>query len=210
MHNFLRVDALYSFVIASVCCLRGEEHNDTSTNLLCFSENSLATCQEVLKIRKSNPALKYSNVELPQTIPSTIGYHKACYKRFIGLSEKYRDSDASSSNKSVEDIVTAISTRSTAKPLKTNELGIFPRICLICNKIRKKKKNVEQPLVNAQTKDIENSVKKYATWLNDEDMLRKVSGVDFVAKEIVYHAVCRKDYQATAEATPMGKVGKIE
>ena len=92
--------------------------------------------------------------------------------------------------------------------MKTNELGIFPRICLICNKIRKKKKNVEQPLVNAQTKDTENSVKKYATWLNDEDMLRKISGVDFVAKEIVYHAVCRKDYQATAEATPMGKVGK--
>ena len=88
------------------------------------------------------------------------------------ISEKYRDSDPSSSNKSVEDIVTASSTRSSTKPLKTNELGIFPRICLICNKIRKKKKNVEQPLVNAQTKDIESSVKKYATLLNDEDMLR--------------------------------------
>ena len=113
LNNSLRVEALYSFVIVSVCCLHGERDNDTSKTLLCFSESSLATCQEVLKIRKSNPELKCSNVELPQTIPSRIDYHKDCYKRFIASSAKYRDSVASN-----WDRMTESSTRSTTKPLK--------------------------------------------------------------------------------------------
>ena len=63
-------------------------------------------------------------------------------------------------------------------------------------------------MVEAQTNEIENSIKKYAGWLKDDGMLRKISGVDFVAKEIVYHAVCRKGYQARAEATFKEKAEK--
>ena len=38
--------------------------------------------------------------------------------------------------------------------------------------------------------------------------MMKISDIDFVAKEIVYNAACRKDYQARTEATPMGKADK--
>ena len=123
---------------ATVCCLHGaESENNVTAKILCFSEISFSTCQNVLKTRKLHN-LKHSNVELPENIPSKFGYHHSCYKRFIGLSEKYRVSSTSSGKKCEEEATTS-STRSTTTHLKTNKLGIFPRTCLICDKSRKKR-----------------------------------------------------------------------
>ena len=97
------------------------------------------------------------------------------------------------------------STRSITSPIATDKCGVFHRVCLICKKTRRKKQGQEQSLVQAETKDIENNIKRYSMWLNDEDMLREISDIDFVAKEVVYHSACRKEYQSKAGDTPIGK-----
>ena len=54
-----------------------------------FHKETLAKCKEVLQIRKAS-TLKYSDTTLPEKANSKDGFHMACYRRFIGLSEKHR------------------------------------------------------------------------------------------------------------------------
>ena len=39
----------------------------------------------------------------------------------------------------------------------------------------------------------------YAMVLDDDKMLEKIAGIDFLAKEVCYHAICRTQYQSRAE-----------
>ena len=41
--------------------------------------------------------------------------------------------------------------------------------------------------------------------MDDEEMLRKISKIEFIAKEIRYHRFCRTEYQARAKEKPKGK-----
>ena len=50
----------------------------------------------------------------------------------------------------------------------------------------------------------EKKYQKYANWLNDEEMLRRISNTDFIVKEIRYHGFCRIEYQTRARKTPKG------
>ena len=77
--------------------------------------------------------------------------------------------------------------------------GMFKKICLFCKKARRKK-------ATSDDASFKTSVEKYAKWLQDEDMLRIISGVDLVAKEVYYHRSCRRDYQNKAECTEAAKV----
>ena len=49
----------------------------------------------------------------------------------------------------------------------------------------------KQPLIKASTEEIERNIKKYAQWLQDWEILKRIQNVDFVAKEIHYHNICR-------------------
>ena len=50
-----------------------------------------------------------------------------------------------------------------------------------------------------ETGDFEEKIEKYATTLGDQASLSKLGSVDFVAKEIRYHGICRTKYQTAAE-----------
>ena len=50
--------------------------------------------------------------------------------------------------------------------------------------------------------DFEGKIKKYATTLRDQALLSKLGSVDFVAKEIRYHGICRMKYHTAAEQVP--------
>ena len=50
--------------------------------------------------------------------------------------------------------------------------------------------------------DFEGKIKKYATTLRDQALLSKLGSVDFVAKEIRYHGICRMKYQTAAKQVP--------
>ena len=66
-------------------------------------------------------------------------------------------------------------TRSFSKPDKTNWVGIFPKTCIFFGKVKKAVKKNEQNLVQAETKNYEVNIKRYANWLDDKEMLRKIS-----------------------------------
>ena len=68
----------------------------------------------------------------------------------------------------------------------------------------KVKKN-EQKLVQAERKNFEVNFKKCANWLDDEEIVRKISNNDFIAKEIRYNGFCRTEYQTRARKSPKGK-----
>ena len=53
-------------------------------------------------------------------------------------------------------------TRSFSELDKANRVGVFPKTCTFCGKIRKTVKQKEQTLVQAETKNFEVNIKKYA------------------------------------------------
>ena len=57
-------------------------------------------------------------------------------------------------------------------------------------------------MVNAETKKFEKKIKEYASIYcihKDNQMLARLGDVDFVAKEIDYHGICRGKYQTQSE-----------
>ena len=88
---------------------------------------------------------------------------------------------------------------------KTNRVRIFHETCIFCGKIRQTVKKNEQKLVQAERKNFEVNFKKCANWLDDEEIVRKISNNDFIAKEIRYNGFCRTEYQTRARKSPKGK-----
>ena len=86
-------------------------------------------------------------------------------------------------------------------PKSHSNAGIFPKICLFCSSARKKVKGKEQKLINVETSKFQEKVTQYATWLQNQSILTKITAVDLTSKEAKYHGVCRVKYQSEAEST---------
>ena len=71
------------------------------------------------------------------------------------------------------------------------------------NMFKKHKKCSQKkwPFIKASTREIEKSFKKYAQWLQDWEILKRIQNVDFVAKEIHYHNICWVRYQNKSKFT---------
>ena len=99
-------------------------------------------------------------------------YHMEYYRKFTALSKAQREkpnclnnsrTDSSNNTNSLSGFQIAYSSmikRSYIKSPKPSKAGIFPNVCLFCNKARKRLKNVEQKLVNVKTQNFEKSLKK--------------------------------------------------
>jgi len=58
--------------------------------IITFEDEKLIKCKEVLSVRvKFN--LKYNNVQLPDEVNTSDGYHRQCYSSFTALMAKYRN-----------------------------------------------------------------------------------------------------------------------
>ena len=96
-----------------------------------------------------------------------------CYRKFTALSKAQREkldclkntrtnsSNNTNSLSGLQDAWFSMIKRSDIKSSKPSKAGIFPNVCLLCNKARKRIKNVEQKLVNVETQNFEKSIKKY-------------------------------------------------
>ena len=94
-------------------------------------------------------------------------------------------------------------TRSSSKLDKTNRVGIVLKTCIFYGKLRKTvKKNVQKQY--RLKKNLKVNIKKCVSWLDEEEMLRKISNIDFIPKEIRYHGFCRIEFPARARKTPKG------
>ena len=184
------------------------------SDVVLFNNSSLSKCQEILKARRDQNH-KYSTVELPEAPDNIHGYHMPCYRRFTALSKSQLDKmqraieidiPNNNPNKKLADQsgFSLMTKRSEIKSPKPSRIGIFPSLCLFCNQSRKKVKGIEQKLVNVETNDFEKQVRKYTEWMEDSKFLVRVTGVNFSAKEVKYHAYCRIKYQTETK----GKVNQ--
>lgn len=191
------------------CCIHIIEN--VGENVKLFTQETLDKSRHVLAARKKNSML-YREVKLP-SVPNLIdGYHTHCYRKFTAIkNDKLKDI----SKADIQTIITSESpnlspttaqnlntksevnvTRSLRKGLLRNpNTGIFQNICIFCNKryIYVKKKRID--LTTCATKSFEVKIKQYASILKDQQMLEKITDIDFIAKEVHYHAPCRVKYQ---------------
>ena len=100
---------------------------------------------------------------------------------------------------------TVLTRSGITSPKSHSNSGIFPKICLFCSSARKKVKGKEQKLINVETSEFQERVTQYATWLQDQPMLTKITTVDLTSKEAKYHGVCRVKYQSEVESTLEGQ-----
>ena len=77
--------------------------------------------------------------------------------------------------------------------------GIMTKIYIFCTKKDKKHNGSKQKLFSVETGYFEEKIKKYEITLGDQALLSKLGSVDFVAKDIRYHGICRTKYQTAAE-----------
>ena len=153
---------------------------------------------EICSVKRSNN-LKYKNVTLSEQIGGLEGYHMTCYRRFTTLSKQYTKVGTAQTSASYL-------TRSQSNILSTISTGVLSKVCIFCEKKEKKHNNRKQSLVNVEIPNFENKTKEYASLLQDNKMLARIGDIDFVAKETVYHAICRTRYQTRAGQVRKSKV----
>ena len=180
-----------------------------------FISETLRKCENILTIRKQQD-LKYKEIYLPETINDKDGFHLDCYRRFTAVSKAQKDKYNEVLNRECSVANNSRLTRSSSVTMTKKESRIFSKICLFCNRVDKKHQQQKQQkqklvryeiqvdkyrrkqetltweiptgmLLNLYSKGI---FMRYAEILKDNEMLAKVSCVDFLAREVHYHNIC--------------------
>ena len=182
-----------------MCILHvGEGKSDGSITL--FTDETLTKCEDILIIRKTQK-LKYSDIVMPDSAGGESGFHIECYRRFTALSKVQREKmQVEQKEKNSADSSSYLTRSNIGGPLSSSKTGIFPKECIFCSKKDRKHNKQKQKLIVASTTNFESNVKTYAEWLNDETMLLRIMNEDFVSKEVLYHGICRVEYQNKAKA----------
>ena len=181
-----------SIYVADSCCALHCGDGSSADTTAPFDDHTLDKCSKVLSIRKAKN-LKYKEVVLPENVNKKTGYHAECYRKFTALGRNTLPKCDDVESKSVH-------TRSKSTLASgSSSTGIMSKICIFCTKKDKKQNGSKQKLVSLETRDFEEKIKKYATTLWDQALLSILGSIDFVAKEIHYHGVCRTKYQTAAE-----------
>ena len=76
---------------------------------------------------------------------------------------------------------------------------IFPVVCLLCNTVRRHKKEKFEFLGSCETKEAAESIQNAARVLVDEQIFAKIAGVDLIAKEAKYHHSCKSAFLMKAD-----------
>ena len=180
-----------SIHVADSCCVLHCESSDGT--VVPFVDHTLDKCRTVLSIRKVKNR-KYKEVVLPENVNNKkTRYHAEYYRKFTALGR-----NAAPQNDDVEPKPLHTRSKSTLAS-GSSSTGIMPKICIFCTKKEKKHSDSKQKLVLVKMGDFEKKIKKYATTLGDQELLSKLGSIDFVAKEIRYHRICRTKYQTAAE-----------
>ena len=175
------------------------------TKIILFQTDTLSKFTKILSVRKKQN-LKYAEFVLPNYIDDIHGFNMSCYRKFTALSKTQREDNNDMCNQ--HDQPTRITRSNLTSPATTSRTGIFPKVCLFCNKEHKKVKGKGQKLSNVETVIFEENIRKYANWKEDNIMLAKISQIDFAAKEVKYHGWCRAKYQTEAESIFQSKNSK--
>ena len=115
----------------------------------------------------------------------------SCYQKFNALPKKHRLEEKEKAPTKLESM--------SRRSLNESSIISSSPVCIFCNQSRKRSGGKTLDLISAASKEIENSIKKFAQWKNDDAMLTKITCVDFVSEEFRYHGPCRVKYQREVE-----------
>ena len=69
--------------------------------------------------------------------------------------------------------------------------GVYDKVCWFCKKIEITKNRKKEQLILVLTTQFQEGLLNDAKALQDTEMIGRMSGVDFIAKEVHYHKTCR-------------------
>ena len=183
-------------------CVIHYNQNKSENHVVQLCNSSYQKIKEAAEVRKTHGRTQTEKLKdicssIPEEYsPHCHGYHRWCYKNFTNISRllkrkaPFHDDDNAGPSTSKKSRL--------SKPSGTRVL--FPADkCLFCEKNRITKKHQIEKLVKCVTKTAEDSIKEAASKKQDEHILGKVQDIDLVAREVHYHASCRKDYTREAE-----------
>ena len=152
----------FSFCLFSnldlICSLHSQDDTSCLTKIILFKTDTLSKCSKILSVRKKQN-LKYAEFVLPSDIDDIHGFHMSCYRKFTALSKTQRENNNEICNQ--HDHSTRITRSNLTSPATSSRTGIFPKLCLFCNKELKKIKGKEQKLTDVETTIFEANIKKY-------------------------------------------------
>ncbi len=157
------------------CIIHVEGKGDEEIKAL--SKDKWQKIELAAQIRSSKPNFMqskyYAVVEsLPNTLSDHDGYHTSCYRTFTAVPGIPAHSSESESHSQYPYL------RSAGTQLPTSTSGVLPKVCVFCDKPRKKFKGKEQDLASCTLDSPEFNVKNAALILNDQKMLTKIGSVD--------------------------------
>ena len=99
--------------------------------------------------------------------------------------------------------------RFSPKKLQVSSTCVYQNKCIFCLQIVKKHNNIKQSLISVAAIKFEKNIRTYTRWLDDNELLLRLGNSDFVAKEVMYHAVCRVNYRNKAGGIYMAMKEKL-
>lgn len=187
---------------------------DKKDEIILFQKSTLKKCQDVYIFRSKQVNSKYGKILLPSNVNSNQGYHARCYKRYTSVSlhskmdmqtgNDLQDLSAGNENNSVEkslDTPRERQLRSNSGMKSTSGTGILEEKCIFCEKKDRKHKGCREKLHLCITTAIQESIFEEAKQLRDTNFISKISGIDFIAKEVRYHQICRVEYSNKAKSS---------
>ena len=171
---------------ANIVCLI--HRGDTSVNAIIkpFDKKSWETILSAkqLRLSKFSEQSKYHSVcaNLPDEFNTEMGYHLSCYRKFTAVSKTVRPEESIVESHDHPQVL-----RSKIQHPEATSSGIFKPVCIFCGCERKTVRHKVEFLGNCETREAQDAITNAAMLLQDNDMLAKISHIDFVAKEVKYH-----------------------
>ena len=151
----------FSFCLFSnldlICSLHSQDDISCLTKIILFKTDTLSKCSKILSVRKKQN-LKYAEFVLSSDIDDIHRFHMSCYRKFTALSKTQREKNNICNQHDQRSRIAPSNITSSATSSRT---GMFPKVCLFCNKERKKIKGKEQKLTDVETTIFEANIKKY-------------------------------------------------
>ena len=177
-------------------CIIHYDSINTKEPLRGLTDVTLKSLKENKEIRQKLGGENYHYQQcagIPDTLNSNYYLHPECFKKFIYAKtlekRKYQSNgDAINISKMQR------TTRSSQSIDAVEKGGLFPDMCMICEKKKIKVRGKDYYTTRISTRDAEETLKKAALLKKDEEMLLEIQDLDLIAKEFKKHDKCYRDY----------------
>lgn len=181
----------------------------TSDSLIRICESSyeaLLECKTIREYLGGENCHSEQSSGIPINYIKECYYHRECYQKFAyarALKKRKLENDESQDPSAK---VIRATTGQHPDPEKSRPRGLFPDICMICNKKMIKVSQKKQHLTKIVTETAEKTLKDAAAARNDTEMNIAVANIDLIAKEFQKHEKCYREctlvFRENIEAGP--------